>query len=330
MILDQSDQSIDPFTLAIAHRRRVDGAGSAIHTLKPDATNHLDWFKEVTDTTTSMKILRYVHAGVTRTGVLVDGGVQPVSWSLRDLLVLAAAGQLPMIESASTPVPLAEVGLLPPVDPNARVLCIGINYAAHQAESADVFVADIPRAPIVFAKLSSALCGANADLHLSGEASVEFDYEVELCVVIGAPARDLSVEAAQSVIAGYTVMNDISARDVQVQHVQWTLGKNTEHATPIGPWVVTADEFDPHPTFDLELTVNGAQKQSASTAQLIFDVPRLISEISRSIPLQPGDVIATGTPAGVGFKRHPPEFLTAGDEIVAVISGIGSLHNHVT
>lgn len=276
-----------------------------------------------------MKILRYGHGGLTRTGVLVDGGVQQVSWALRDLFVLSAVGQLPAIEATSAVVPLAEVDLLPPVDPNARVFCVGINYADHQAESADVFVADIPPAPIVFLKASSALCGANADLHLSGQASAEFDWEVELCVVLGAPARDVTVDEARSVIAGYTVINDISARDIQVQHVQWTLGKNTEQATPIGPWVVTADEFDPEPKFDIELEVNGAVKQSASTTQLIFDVPRLISAISRSVPLEPGDIIATGTPGGVGFKRRPPEYLVAGDEVVAHISGIGSLHNHV-
>lgn len=276
-----------------------------------------------------MQIVRYVSGSRVCIGVVRDQQVFEVDWELRDLLVLAAARQLDTVQLSSSPVPLAEVDLLPPVDPTARIFCAGINYAKHQAESADVFAAEIPTVPIVFMKSHSALCGATSDLVLSPSISTQFDWEAELGVLIGAPARDVPASEAWNVVAGFTVVNDISARDIQVAHVQWTLGKNTERATPVGPAVTTIDEAGPDTEFFVELEVNGVLKQSASTRDMIFDVPQLIATISRAVPLLPGDLIATGTPSGVGFKRQPPEYLSEGDIVVTRIRGLGALENRI-
>ncbi|TYL51725.1 fumarylacetoacetate hydrolase family protein [Nocardioides sp. BGMRC 2183] len=276
-----------------------------------------------------MKIARYLHDGVERTGAVLDGQVHEIDWSIRDLLVLASLGRDTDLRPTGRSVPADAVTFLPPIAPGGRVFCIGINYLEHQRESADVFVADVPTEPIVFLKDLSAITGADSVLHLPKDVSQQFDWEAELGVVIGAPARAISEEDALSVVAGYTVVNDITARDLQTKHVQWTLGKNNYAATPVGPWIVTKDEVGERPELDVELTVNGELKQSGNTRDMIFDVARLISTLSAVTPLAPGDVIATGTPSGVGFKRTPPEYLQDGDVVEASIAGIGATRNAV-
>ena len=159
--------------------------------------------------------------------------------------------------------------------------------------------------------------------------STEFDWEAELGVVIGAPARGVSEKEAWDVVAGYTVVNDISVRDRQVRHVQWTLGKNAPASTPVGPSIVARDTVGIDPDIELTCRVNGAVKQHAYTRDLIFTIPRLIEEISAVTPLLPGDVIVSGTPAGVGFKRTPPEFLREGDVVEVDIAGVGVLTNTI-
>lgn len=277
-----------------------------------------------------MKIARYLSDGADRTGVVEGDVVREIHWSLRDLLVLSATGratdQLTYTGHEAT---TDEVTFLPPAVPGGRVFCAGINYLEHQRESADVFVAEVPKEPIVFLKDISTLAGAGAVLPLPKEVSEQFDWEAELGVVIGAPVRNVSAEAALDAVAGFTVVNDITARDLQTKHVQWTLGKNSVGATPIGPWVVTKDELDAEPELDIALLVNDQVKQTGNTRDMIFDVARLISTISAVMPLMPGDVIATGTPSGVGFKRNPPEFLHDGDVVETRIEGIGSLVNPV-
>ena len=281
-----------------------------------------------------MQLVQYVHQGATRCGVLEPGEagdeILGLDWSLRDALVLLAAGQAERITDAhSTRLKRSDVLMLPPVLPTSRVFCIGINYLEHQKESQDVFMANVPEAPVVFLKDLSTITGPDEDLVLPQSLSTEFDWEAELGVVIGAPARGVSAKEAWDVVAGYTVVNDVSVRDRQVRHVQWTLGKNAPASTPIGPGVVDRDTIGIDPDIELTCRVNGEVKQHAFTRDLIFDIPRLIEEISAVTPLLPGDIIVSGTPAGVGFKRTPPEYLNDGDVVEVEIAGVGVLTNTI-
>jgi acylpyruvate hydrolase len=275
-------------------------------------------------------IVRYVHRGREACGFLDGDTVQEVDWNLRDLLVLAALGREK--DAAAAPIrsiPRDQVMLLPPMTPGARIICIGLNYLEHQIESAAVFSREVPKDPVVFLKDASAMCGPESDLELASEVSGSLDWEVELGVVIGAPARAVGAARAWDVVAGYTVVNDISARDLQTKHLQWTLGKNVAGSTPMGPGIVPRDDIGTAPDLEIELRVNGEVKQSARTTSLIFSIPSLIESISRVMPLGPGDVIATGTPSGVGFSRTPPEFLVDGDLVEASVEGVGTLRNRV-
>lgn len=276
-----------------------------------------------------MELLRYLVNGTERCGVADGDSVRELDWSLRDTLVLAAADSGNEFQGSSVVRSRDEITLLPPLVPGGRIICIGINYVEHQKESADVFVADIPTHPIVFLKDASAMTTSTAELHLPSSVSCQFDWEVELGVVIGAPARATKAADAWDAVAGYTVVNDITARDLQGRHVQWTLGKNSEAATPIGPGIVTKGQVGTAPDLELTSRVNGEVKQQGRTSELIFDIPSLIETVSAVTPLLPGDVIATGTPSGVGFKRTPPEFLRDGDVVEAMIESVGTLRNRV-
>jgi 2-keto-4-pentenoate hydratase/2-oxohepta-3-ene-1,7-dioic acid hydratase in catechol pathway len=267
-----------------------------------------------------------VEPGIDRVGIvdLDRAALQPVAGTLADLV----AGVRP------TPVgpalPLAEVALRAPLTADCRgLLCTGINYVEHQRESAQAFVAEVPGDPIVFFKTPSAVADPGAVLRLDAGVSTQFDWEVELGVVIGVGGRDIAVADAGRHVFGYTVVNDVTARDVQHRHRQWHLGKNVDAATPVGPWIVTADELGYPPRVELELTVDGVTKQRAHTRDMIFSVAEQIAVISRYVALRPGDVIATGTPSGVGFARTPAEFLGHGDVVEARIEGIGVLRNEV-
>lgn len=281
-----------------------------------------------------MQLVQFVHQGATRCGYVEGNGDDPtvvgLDWSLRDALVLLSAGQSDRITAAQTGrLKLADVLLLPPVTSSSRVFCIGINYLDHQQESMDVFLATVPKAPVVFMKDLSAIAGPFDQLDLPKSVSVEFDWEAELGVVIGAPARNVSEEDAWDVVAGYTVVNDVSVRDRQVRHVQWTLGKNAPASTPVGPGIVDRDTVGINPDIEVTCRVNGQVKQNAFTRDLIFDIPRLIAEISQVTPLLPGDIIVSGTAAGVGFKRNPPEFLCEGDTVEVEIAGVGTISNKI-
>ncbi len=223
-----------------------------------------------------------------------------------------------------------EIEWLAPIPEMCRgLLCAGINYHAHQIESAAEFSASTPSDPIFFFKTTSAVAAPYADLILSPDVSSQFDWEVELGVVIGKRGRNISAGDASTHIFGYTVVNDITARDLQRRHQQWHLGKNVDAATPVGPWIVTADEFAFPPRAALSLTVNGIQKQAANSSLMIFGIAEQIAALSRSMTLEPGDIISTGTPSGVGFTRNPPEYLLDGDLVEAEIEGVGLLRNRV-
>ncbi|CUU54638.1 2-keto-4-pentenoate hydratase/2-oxohepta-3-ene-1,7-dioic acid hydratase (catechol pathway) [Parafrankia irregularis] len=267
-------------------------------------------------------------------------GAEPERWALveGDGLVEIAETLTELIAGAAPTatgrrLDPAHTTLLAPVSGHCRgVFCTGINYTAHQQESAEAFSATVPPHPIIFFKTVSALCGPYDELPLDPAVSPEFDWEGELGVVIGTGGRDIPVARALEHVFAYTVVNDITARDIQRRHQQWHLGKNVDAATPVGPWLVTADEFAdgalPADTV-VELRVNGVAKQRAVTADMIFDVATQISVISATTALLPGDVISTGTPAGVGFTRTPPEFLADGDIVETEVTGVGLLRNVV-
>lgn len=242
-------------------------------------------------------------------------------------------GMAALIASGARPQPgpdsvaLAAVDLLAPIPRPARnIFCVGKNYRDHAAEMGGGD--DLPAAPILFSKVPETVIAPGAAIPLPRGVSEAIDYEGELAVVIGRGGRGIAAADALAHVFGYTIVNDVTARDWQRRHQQWLLGKSFDGFCPMGPWIVTADALDPAAT-TLRTFVNGELRQQAGTADLIFDVPTLIATISAGITLYPGDVIATGTPAGVGAGFKPPRFLKAGDRVGIEIGGIGRLENPV-
>jgi len=214
----------------------------------------------------------------------------------------------------------ADVVLLAPVPRPGKLICIGLNYRDHAIESK----MPIPERPVVFSKFSSSVIGPGEAVVVPSK-SEQVDYEAELAVVIGRRAKNVTPEQAYDYVLGYTIVNDVSARDFQFADGQWQRGKSCDTFAPMGQWIVTTDEIpDPH-TLSIKLRLNGQTMQDSNTNQLIFGVPELIAFLSESITLEPGDVIATGTPPGVGFARKPPVFLKSGDVMEVEIEGIGTL-----
>lgn len=255
---------------------------------------------------------------------------------VEEQMVVEVAQSLDDLVSGAEPtdtgleVPLDLDALLAPIPESSRgMFCVGINYLAHQEESKAEFSADVPTDPIFFFKNVSSTCAPYADLPLDREVSTEFDWEVELGVVIGRGGRDIDPVDAMDHVFGYTVVNDVTARDLQKRHQQWHLGKNVDASSPVGPWILTVDELGFPPGLGLSLRVNGVEKQRAETSLMIFDIATQISVISHSMALEAGDVISTGTPSGVGFTRSPAEFLDHGDLVEAEIEKIGVLRNRV-
>lgn len=233
--------------------------------------------------------------------------------------------------------PLSEEMLLAPLpNPPRNIFCVGKNYHAHAREfagsgydSSSTSAADaIPKAPIIFSKPFTSISGPLDDIPLWPGLDQGVDYEAELAVVIGRGGRNIPRAQALSHVFGYTVVNDVTARDLQGTHKQWLLGKGIDGFCPMGPWIVTADELGDRP-LSITCRVNDEPRQDASTADLIFDVPELIETISRSMALLPGDVIATGTPEGVGIGFKPPRFLRDGDVVECAIEGIGRIRNRL-
>ncbi len=217
----------------------------------------------------------------------------------------------------------ATLRLLPPVVRPGKIIAVGRNYREHAAEEG----ASVAEDPILFTKFGSALVGDRADIVWRASDTGQVDYEAELAVVIGRIARDVPIDQALDHVLGYTCLDDVSARDLQFADGQWVRGKSLDTFCPIGPWVVTTDEIPDPDALPIRCLVNGEVLQDANTSEMVHDVPTLIAFCSRFMTLEPGDVIATGTPAGVGVFRAPPRFLGDGDEVVVEIGGIGRLTN---
>lgn len=269
---------------------------------------------------------------------LFNADGSPVS-SMQDFIKTASvAAVVPNFNNRSSEtISIDQVKFLAPIPrPSRNILCVGKNYTEHAKEfttsgfdSSAASLSDaIPKAPIVFTKFPETVIGPNQTIRYPYGASEQLDYEAELGVIIGRQGVDIPQANAMDYVFGYTIVNDVTARDRQVNHKQWFLGKSLDTFCPMGPWIATLDECDLGTAY-LRCWVNGELRQHACTSDLIFDVPTLISVISEGITLYPGDIIATGTPAGVGIGFKPPRFLSAGDEIAIEIDGLGRLVNRV-
>ena len=247
-------------------------------------------------------------------------------------LIQALARGEPLPPAAGARLPVDVIALRAPLPlPLRGLFCVGRNYRAHATELAStVFQANKPEDdgwPIVFSKLAECVVGPHDAVRLPRpSASVQIDYESELTIVIGRAGRDIAKADAMDHVFGYTIVNDVTARDVQMRHQQWDLGKSFDTFCPMGPWIVTADEFDGRDT-RVRGWVNGELRQDAPTRDMIFDIPTLIETCSRGITLHPGDLIATGTPAGVGMGMKPPRWLRAGDVVRIEIDDLGAIEN---
>ena len=295
-----------------------------------------------------MKLATILHEGRPTVAIVdPDGGL---AWPLADAVpglperiagdmvgIIAHLRNIPGLAAPQGPgLPIEGLTFLAPLPtPPHNIMCVGKNYHAHAHEftnsgyDAGATAADaIPEYPIIFTKPSSSVSGPHDDIPLWPGLDEAVDYEAELAVVIGKGGRFISRERALEHVFGYTILNDVTARDLQRVHKQWFLGKGIDGFAPMGPWITTADEIDPG---DVRVIcrVNGETRQDSNTADLIFDVPALIETISRSVTLSPGDIIATGTPEGVGIGFKPPRFLKDGDVVEVEVSGIGIIRNTV-
>jgi 2,4-didehydro-3-deoxy-L-rhamnonate hydrolase len=267
-----------------------------------------------------------------RPGVLEGQKVRTIATpTLREYIGLAPHERIAW-HAADELVELADVTLEAPVRPARNIFCVGRNYLEHAREGARAAGRDLklPNLPTFFTKAPTAIANPGGDLLLEARVSGEYDFEAELAVVIGAECKDVPEEEALHAVFGYTALNDVTARDLQREHGQWFKGKSLDHTCPLGPWIVTPEEAGDPQALEITFELNGVEKQRSNTRKMIFSIARLIAELSKGMTLLPGDVIATGTPEGVGFARTPPEFLADGDVMDVWIEKIGHLTNTVT
>jgi 2-keto-4-pentenoate hydratase/2-oxohepta-3-ene-1,7-dioic acid hydratase in catechol pathway len=275
------------------------------------------------------------RSGNRRPGVLAGEMVEPFSPQIATLeafIALDAGGRQAALDARGPALPLADIALQAPLAPRKNVFCVGRNYLAHAQEGARArgeTDLNLPAVPSFFTKAPTAVRGPDATLELSSAVSSQYDWEAELAVVIGVRCKDVSPADALGVIFGYTCLNDVTARDLQRAHQQWFKGKSLDGTCPIGPWIVDAAELTDPQNLSIALRVSGRTRQNSNTKAMIFSIPRIIAELSKGMTLEPGDIIATGTPDGVGFAMDPPVFLTDGDVMEVEIEHIGVLRNAV-
>lgn len=278
-----------------------------------------------------MKLATFLDNGVRKIGAVVgDAVVAAGAEAPNDMLAFLAAGDSArqalqaLIDADAPRIALTDVTLLAPIPRPGKLLGVGLNYADHIGETG----LEKPEYPTFFTKQSTCVIGPGAAIHIP-PISDKVDYEGELAIVIGQRCKNVSVENARSVIAGYTICNDVTVRDWQARTPTWTLGKSFDTHGPLGPWLITADEIaDPH-NLTLKTWVDGELRQNANTGEMIFNCYELIAYLSQVMTLEPGDVISTGTPAGVGVKMKPRGYLQPGQTVRIEIEGIGTLSNPV-
>ena len=283
-----------------------------------------------------MKLVTYADQGVEKPGVWTDGGIVDLSSLAPTMLAIIQGGEGSLAAARK----LAESGvktavdtskLLAPIPRTAKnVFCVGRNYVEHVQEGARFGGASggpvkLPEVPQFFTKAPTSINAPGAPVRLDPKLTKLLDYEVELAVIIGKGGRDIPKARAYEHVLGYTIANDITARDLQRRHEQWFKGKSLDTTCPLGPWIVTADEIGDPTTLELSLTVNGEARQRATADMMIFDIPTIIEFLSAGLTLEAGDIIATGTPSGVGYAMSPPVGLKGGDVVVARIDRIGEL-----
>lgn len=276
-----------------------------------------------------MKLVTFQQNGDLQPGVVLDDRIVSLkNAGFPDLLAVAQGGAAAFAKvrdfvAAGPPgFAPASVKLCAPIPDPPKILCMGLNYRDHAREAN----LEIPRYPVIFAKYSNTVIGSGDNIVLP-KNSRKPDYEAEFGFAIGKRARHVAPEAWREYVFGYMNCNDVSARDYQMSVSQWTMGKNFDTFAPMGPWLVSADEIaDPH-NLDISLTLNGETMQHSNTRELIFKIPETVAFLSSVMTLEPGDVVLTGTPAGVGFSRKPPRWLAPGDEIVVRVEGLGELRN---
>ncbi len=280
---------------------------------------------------TAARVGELTTDGRTIVPLLLDGAIETAGV----LVALDDQGKPRTLSRTSERLSVQEVVLLAPVPrPHRNIFCVGKNYHEHVKEFANSgydssATSDAPpEAPIVFSKLPESVIASGVGIEQDASVSTDTDYEAELGVIIGQGGRNITVAQAMDHVWGYTIINDVTARDIQKNHKQWLLGKSQDTFCPMGPCFVTRDEIDLANT-SIKCWVNDELRQNATTDLMIFDVPTLIATISRGITLQPGDIIATGTPSGVGIGFKPPRWLVPGDRVRIEISGIGTLENTV-
>jgi 2-keto-4-pentenoate hydratase/2-oxohepta-3-ene-1,7-dioic acid hydratase in catechol pathway len=276
-----------------------------------------------------MKLVTFVRpGGIPEPGVADGSSIIPLSGAgFANTLEIIAGGSDALARVAAVTGPTidaAGVKLMAPIPRPPKIICVGLNYRDHAIESN----MQIPSIPTIFCKFPTSVIGPGDNIILP-KKSAQPDYEAEFAVVIGKGGRNIAEADWSKHVFGYMNLNDVSARDIQLATSQWVMGKTFDTFCPMGPWLVTADEIaDPH-KLDIKLTIHGETLQSSNTEHLIFGLPHLVSYLSSVFTLEPGDVISTGTPAGVGFARKPPRYLKAGDEVVVSVAGLGELRNPV-
>ena len=290
-----------------------------------------------------MKLAAYQYKADQYVGIVSDDlqTVTPYQLSQQDaqrgaLTIIEMMAEGKALPSMGQAVPLTEVCLRAPIPhPRRNIFCVGKNYLDHVKEIKDSklgeaqgAMANLPKHPVVFSKVPEAVIATRVGIDSHPAATQEMDYEAELAVVIARKGKAISQADAMKHVWGYTIVNDVSARDVQAKHVQFHIGKSFDTFCPMGPWLVSADEINEKNT-KIQCWVNGELRQDGNTEQMIFDIPTVIESISAGMTLYPGDVIATGTPSGVGMGFKPPRFLKKGDSVKIQIEGIGVLENPV-
>lgn len=296
-----------------------------------------------------MKLISFNHAGHAQAGVLLrddtivpltalgfaPGGMDALFDACRERPLDAVLSVLRSAASvADGAIPFSDVTLTAPIPrPRQDFVCLGLNYRSHAEESNRYLdkldPQDVPTSPVYFSKRAPVVVGHGEGIQAHQQLVHDLDYEVELACVIGRTASNVPPDKVKDHILGYTVANDVSARTLQTQHRQWYLGKSLDTFAVLGPWIVLADDISYPPHLGIRCLVNGQQRQSANTSELIFDLDYIISDLSRGMTLLPGTVILTGTPAGVGFAADTPRYLTIGDVVRCEIDGIGVLENTI-